>query len=235
MLIPNKRPFFKGLVMALVFFAVLATMFMPLFDGKNTFRAADALFNTISKGSTNYIDMLEEQAEPHNSKQIDVSFKLDPQAEVDEVVKVLTTAGAEVQRTGEGLNVEGSMGVLIAAALEDSSDMFHNRGDAVRARYDLDEKHAMLGWWYGLGGIERGLTKVEQFAEAAFVAEVLNRGVAVGYNYYKIEPQKASERWLILTGALVFYVIYTLWWGFAIFFLFEGFGLQLTAGKKKEV
>jgi hypothetical protein len=30
-------------------------------------------------------------------------------------------------------------------------------------------------------------------------------------------------------------VVYTLWWGFAVFYLFEGVGLQLTAGKKKEV
>lgn len=235
MLIPNKKAFLKGFLMALVFAGVLVAMFMPLFDGKNAFRAADALFNTISKGSTDYIEMLEEQAKPHEKAKIDVSFKLDEKADVDEVVKVLSTAGADVEKTDDGLQVQASMGKLIAAALQDCDDMFHNKGDLVKERYGLDEKHAMLGWWYGLGGIERGLKKVEQFTEAAFVAEVLARGVAVGYNYYGVEPQKASERWLIITGALLFYVIYTLWWGFAIFFMFEGFGLQLTAGKKKEV
>jgi hypothetical protein len=30
-------------------------------------------------------------------------------------------------------------------------------------------------------------------------------------------------------------VVYTMWWGFAIFFLFEGFGLEMKAGKKKEM
>jgi hypothetical protein len=30
-------------------------------------------------------------------------------------------------------------------------------------------------------------------------------------------------------------VIYTLWWGVAILYLFEGIGLQMKAGKKKEV
>jgi hypothetical protein len=34
----------------------------------------------------------------------------------------------------------------------------------------------------------------------------------------------------------VFYVVYTLWWGFAIFFIFEGIGLSMTKAKvKKEV
>ena len=75
----------------------------------------------------------------------------------------------------------------------------------------------------------------ERFKEAAYLGELLNRGIAVGYNYYTVEPEKAADRWAILTGSLIFYVVYTLWWGFAIFFLFEGLGLQLTAGKKKEV
>jgi hypothetical protein len=39
-----------------------------------------------------------------------------------------------------------------------------------------------------------------------------------------------------MTGLLLFYVMYTMWWGFAIFFLFEGFGLTMKKSKiKKEV
>jgi hypothetical protein len=235
MIIPNKKAFAKGFVMALVFVAVLVAMFMPLFDGENAFRAADALFNTISKGSTDYIDLLKETSAPHKKGQLDLTITLEEEATPAEVEQVLAVAGAEVTRNGDGLTVKAGLGQLIDAAIKDSRDMFQNDGETVKQRYDLDERHAMLAWWYGLRAIEKGLKHEERFAEAAYIAELLSRGVAVGYNYYQVEPQKASERWLILTGALLFYVVYTLWWGFAIFFMFEGFGLQLTAGKKKEV
>jgi hypothetical protein len=35
---------------------------------------------------------------------------------------------------------------------------------------------------------------------------------------------------------LIFYVVYSLWWGYAILFLFEGLGLSMKRAKvKKEV
>jgi hypothetical protein len=58
--------------------------------------------------------------------------------------------------------------------------------------------------------------------------------VEVGYNFYGIEPESAASKAGTLTFDLVFYVIYTLWWGFAIFYLSEGMGLQMTKGKKSE-
>ena len=65
--------------------------------------------------------------------------------------------------------------------------------------------------------------------------EVVKKGVEVAYNFAKIEPESASSRMGILTFSLIFYVIYTLWWGLAVMFIFEGIGLQMTAGTKKEV
>ena len=67
------------------------------------------------------------------------------------------------------------------------------------------------------------------------MSEVIKKGVEVAFNFYGIEPQSVVSKAGILSFALVFYVIYTLWWGVAIFFLFEGFGLQMKAGAKKEV
>jgi hypothetical protein len=73
------------------------------------------------------------------------------------------------------------------------------------------------------------------FAEASFLADVVKKGVEVGYNFYGIEPQQASAKAGILSFSLVFYVIYTLWWGYGILFLFEGVGMQMKKGAKKEV
>ena len=39
----------------------------------------------------------------------------------------------------------------------------------------------------------------------------------------------------LLTFMLVFYVVYTLWYGYGVFELFEGLGLGAHAGHKEEV
>ncbi len=54
-MIRNKGAFIKGLLLSVTFFIVLFGMFLPLFDGENALKAADRLFNSISKGSTDYI------------------------------------------------------------------------------------------------------------------------------------------------------------------------------------
>ena len=83
--------------------------------------------------------------------------------------------------------------------------------------------------------IDKDLTRQKQFKEASFVADVVKKGIEVSYNFANIVPESAGSRMGILSFSLIFYVIYTLWWGLAVMYLFEGVGLQMTAGTKKEV
>jgi hypothetical protein len=57
---------------------------------------------------------------------------------------------------------------------------------------------------------------------------VQKKALETSYNYYKIEPQKIGDRLGVVIFSLFFYVVYTLWYGFAIMFMFEGWGLRLT-------
>jgi hypothetical protein len=61
------------------------------------------------------------------------------------------------------------------------------------------------------------------------------KGVEVAYNFFGIQPEKSSTKAGMLTFALLFYLLYTVWWGYAILFIFDGLGLKMTAVKKKEV
>ena len=79
------------------------------------------------------------------------------------------------------------------------------------------------------------MKKQKKFKAAAFLGEAVARGVEVGYNFYGIEPEKASKEAGILSFSLFFYIFYTMWWGYAIYFLFEGMGLEMKSGAKKEV
>jgi len=83
--------------------------------------------------------------------------------------------------------------------------------------------------------MQKALEERGEFSQAADVHEVVGKGLEVGYNFYGIEPLRASHNLLVLTGALVFYIVYTMWWGFAMLFLFDGVGMEMKAGAKKEV
>jgi hypothetical protein len=235
MLIVHKKAFVKGLLMAISFFVSLAVMFSPLFGGENAFKAADRLFNSIAKGSTHYIPDLLKRSETYRGQAFDVTLETGSEKLTAEGEKVLAAAGALVVRGDGKLKVQGDLAGVVEAALRDAESMFFNRGQEIAAKYGFPEKEVLFAWWKALGGIEKGLKEQKKFKAAAFLAEVMAKGVEVGYNFYGIEPEKASDKSWILSFSLVFYVFYTLWWGYAIYFLFEGLGLEMKSGAKKEV
>jgi hypothetical protein len=238
MLIKNKKEFAKGLLLAISFLVVLVVMFMPLFEGQNTFVAADKLFNSIAKGSTYYIGDLIKKSAAFNGQPFDVTIKLKDQSAVDKSKKVFTTAGCEVSGDAAQLKIKGDLGKAMGAALKDSDDMFYNRDAELKGRYGFEGQEALYAWWSCFKAMDLELKKLgksENFKQAAFLSDVVKKGLEVGYNFFQISPQSARSRAGILTFSLVFYVVYTLWWGIAILFLFEGFGLEMKAGAKKEV
>jgi len=238
MLIKNKKEFGKGTLLAISFLIVLVAMFLPLFEGHNTFVAADNLFNSIAKGSTYYIGDLIKKGAAFNGQPFDVTIKLKDQSDADKAKKVFTTAGCEVSGDAGQFKIKGDLGKVMSAALKDSDDMFYNRDSDVKVRYGIEGKEVLYAWWSSFKPMDLELKKLgrpENFKQAAFLSEVVKKGLEVGYNFFQIAPQSARSRGGILTFSLVFYVVYTLWWGIAILFLFEGIGLEMKAGAKKEV
>lgn len=236
MLLHNKRAFSKGFVLSILFGVVLWYMFTPSFGGENAFHASDALFNSISKGSTYYMPQVKEGARAFDGQQFEVVIFDKGGSVVPFATTVLARNGMTVSQAGSGLNVAGDLGALMTRAVADSDAMFHNKGEAVAARYDMDAKQVMYVWWQTMKEIKVALDRQKMFAPASFMDKnVIKRAIEVGYNYYGIEGQKATERWGIILFALVFYVVYTMWWGFAIFYMFEGLGLEMRAGKKREM
>jgi hypothetical protein len=113
--------------------------------------------------------------------------------------------------------------------------MFHNREGEVAAKYGLPGKAVLSTWWNLFKEAGRDLTRQKHFDEAAFLEEANKKAIEVGYNFYQIDPMHASSNAGILSLTLIFYVIYTLWWGFAVYYIFEGVGMKMKAGAKKEI
>lgn len=221
--------------MAVAFLVVLVLMFSPIFGGENAMVAADKLFNSIAKGSTNYFPGLVKKNAEYANKTFEVSLKLKDQDMAKKAAKILTSAGAKSTGEAAEIKVNGNLGAVIAAALKDSEAMFNNRDGEVSAKYGMPGQEALYVWWNVCKEIDKDLTRQKQFKEASFVADIVKKAIEVAYNFAKIVPESATSRMGILSFSLIFYVIYTLWWGLAVMYLFEGIGLQMTAGAKKEM
>jgi len=135
--------------------------------------------------------------------------------------------GALVNVSGAELKVSGDLGKILENCLADADLMYHNDGEKLSAKYGYEEKRVLLNWWVALHHMEKDLKDQKKFKEAKVVAMVVQKAVELGYNYYEVEPQKIGAKIGIVIFSLVFYVIYTLWYGFAIMFMFEGWGLKL--------
>ena len=235
MLVKQTGTFIKGLVMAVAFWIVLIIMFSPLFGGENAMVAADKLFNSIAKGSTNYFPGLVKKSGAYANKNFDVNLKLKDQDMARKAAKIVTAAGAKSTGETAEIKVNGDLGSVVSAALKDSEAMFNNRETELSGKYGMPGQEALYVWWNVFKEIDKDLTRQKQFKEASFVADVVKKGIEVSYNFANIVPESAGSRMGILSFSLIFYVIYTLWWGLAVMYLFEGVGLQMTAGAKKEV
>lgn len=235
MLIKDKKHFTWGLGLTVSFFAVLWYMFTPNFGANhNAFEASDAMFNSIAKGSTYYIPEVAEKAKAFDGEMIEVSVLGNTPELAAEAAVILQKNGVSATPSAAGLTYSGDLGKILAAALADSDAMFYNKGEELEAKYGIEAKRAMFIWWNILTDTITDLNVQKKFKPALFIKTAIAKGVEVGYNFYGIQPESAASKAGTLVFDLVFYVIYTLWWGFAIFFLSEGIGLQMKKGKKSE-
>ena len=227
-MIANPRKFFGGLALMAAFGVVLVAMFLPLFDGRNALNYMDSLFNSVSKGSAYYVADLKVEAENRRGNAVAVTLAVANETQARQMADLLRAGGATAQVAEGALRVSGDLGGILGRALQDSDEMFANAGAGVRDRYGYEEKRVLFNWWTALQAMDEDLKRQNRFAEAAFVVKVKEKAVECAYNYYGIEPWKVSDRIGLVLFSLVFYVVYTVWYGYAIIFLLEGWGLTLS-------
>lgn len=252
----RKKHMAYGIALAISFIVVLILIFSPIFpktvagEPQNGLQWADEMFNSLAKGSSYFIPRVAESNEEFMGKMFAVSINMskpedkpgDGEKRAERVSKLFTVnPGAKVDVNGSELKIEGDLGLVLAAALRDSETMYRNEGEKINALYGTameteDEKQVFRQWWNVLDKMNKKFMIEKKPAEAKIVSEVNKKAVEAAYNFYKVDAVKVTEKAGIMIFLLVFYVVYTMWWGFAIFFTFEGIGLSMTKAKvKKEV
>jgi hypothetical protein len=226
-MIEKKGEFFGGVGLMAGFVLVLIIIFMPIFNGRNGLNYLDALYNSISKGSAYFIPQVKEEVGAFKGVSIEVEIGMASKEQAEQSALLFMKSGAMVNVSDRNLKIRGDLGAMLASSLEDSHKMFHNDSQVVSEKYGYDARRVLFNWWMSFKLMEKALNAQKKFKEAKGIALVVKRAVEVAFNFYQIEPQNIQDKFGIVSFSLIFYVIYTLWYGFAILFMFEGWGLKL--------
>lgn len=226
-MISNKKTFIIGLMLMTSFIVVLMTMFFPFFEGKNILMFSDELYNSISKHSADYFSIVLPAVTEFDKNLIDVDIELKNAVQAKESIQLFAKSGAQVDNIGTVLKIRGDLGSILGNCLNDSQALYQNNDKVVSNKYGMPEKRTLYNWWASLVALDKALKEQNRFSEAKIVLEVKKKAVETAYNFYGITPLKITDRLGFVALTLLFYVFYTLWYGFAILFLFEGCGLNL--------
>lgn len=241
MLVHAKAPFIRGCLLLISFLILFAIMLMPLMKDElgnhmTGLQYADNVFNELSKGSSYFIPGVRNSVKTVEGKTVELSVKL-KKADLAELAgMVLEKSGATEVRVENGkVTFSGNLGVILTSATDDANNLYNNDADAVAQKYDGQPAlKVAAAWWYLLSPSIKELQKQHKIEEAQVVDNVMRRAIEPGNNFFSVPPAKVSEHLILMSAMLIFYVLYTLWYGFAIFELFEGMGLAMTKSKVKQ-
>ena len=228
-MIANKKKFYTGLGMMVVFTILLVGMFLPIFGGHNMLENSDDLYNKVSKASAYYIDDVLEDSEHYIDTIIDASIKMASTTEAEQTVLLYEASDAQVTISGADLEISGDLGYILHNAAQDADTLYNNDADALAQKYGYDGQRVMYNWSQSLVELDYYLKEQNLIDEAKAVAEVNEKAVQPAYNYFGIEPEAMSEKGGIMVASLSFYIFYTVLYGFALMFIFEGWGLKIGA------
>ena len=235
-MIRDKKAFILGIVMMISFMGIYAYMMSPSFgNGRNGLEFADDMFNSISKGST--VSIVEGEAKKAANWQgtsIDVNIPAkSPEQAQQWASQYQTIAGVQVTAAQDKVSLKGDLGNIYATIAEDSLSMYENLGTPLKDKYGVDPREATYNWYASSKEISKALDKQERFKESAAIQGLQKKIIEPSYNYYGVETMQVKDHKGTMTFMLVFYMLYTLWYGFAIYYLCQGLGITMSKQAKK--
>lgn len=235
-MIRDSKAFIIGLIMLLSFCGIYAYMMTPSFgNGRNGLEYADDMFNSISKGSVQEVIQGEvKKSSKWDGTAIDINLKCKDADQAKRWSDALQKVdGAEIKVDKDKIALKADLGELFANISEDCTAMFNNKGDVVQQKYNTDPRDATNRWYSITKAISKELEKKQQFKQSVAIQTFQKKVIEPAYNYYGVEAKFVRDNKGSMTFLLVFYMIYTLWYGFAIYYLCVGFGITMTKAAKK--
>ena len=231
-LVLNKKEFTLGALLSVAFFVFLFaihTIAVISINGKSLVRYTDEMFVSVSKGSVYFIPELVKSTDKYVGKALDVKLKKNEKAAI-----LFQKATASVDTKNGDMTIKGDLGEILKNVLKDADAVFKGEDKQLYDRYGYAGRELMRQWWFSLKEMEGVYKKSKKFAEIKSLETIRIKALEPAFNFYGIEASSASQHAWGIIGIIVFYVIYTVWWGYAIFFLCEGVGLLMKKSKEKK-
>ena len=188
---------------------------------------ADSVFNSLAKGSSYFLPEVRKEIDAVEGKTIEVNVPLEHKYSYG-AARVLSIVGAEANYDKEGrLHFKGDLGSILNAAADVGDTLYYNEHKPIEEKYRMPALQVAKCWWSLLHPAIQELQKQGHIEYAKIVDVTLKKALEPGNNFYMIEITKVKEHIPLIVGMLVFYILYTLWYGFGIFQLFEGIGLSM--------
>lgn len=233
MLIRKKKPFAIGACLLLSFLFLFALILIPLIPGGdgdkiNGLQYADKIFNRLAKGSSWFIPQVRASIGEHGDKNVSLTIKSPKPSTIPMAIELLRAAGAEnVSANGDQLSFSGNLSAILNSAVNDAELLYNNNGTAIFTKYNGAEPLAVAAaWWNLLEPCIKVLQAQHLVQQATLVDAVIRRAIEPGNNFYGLLAWKVSENIPLICAFMLFYVVYTIWYGFAIYELFNGLGLM---------
>jgi hypothetical protein len=230
-LVVNKKEFTLGAVLTVTFFVLLFivhTSTIMRVKGKSLVSYTDEVFVSVSKGSVYFIPELVQIADKYIGKPLDVKIKKN-----DKAALLFEKVNAKVKINNGELEIKGDLGEILKNILKDADAAFNGEDKGLYDRYGYAGRDVIHQWWQCLKEIESVYKNTKKFDEIKLLKTVRIKALEPTFNFYGIEATSASQHALGISAVIVFYVIYTVWWGYAIYFLSEGVGLMMKKSKEK--
>ncbi len=236
-MIASKKKLATGFLLMGSFVGIFILIFMPIFgQGRNGLQFSDDLFNKLAKGSSYFIPQVQKEVDTVAGKAVTIGVKFKNPDEAEVAGTLLAKVGATGEAKGDVYEISGDLGKILSQVVKDSDYMYKDDGKPVSEYYGMDEKKALKGWYAILKAMILPMQRQKMIHESNVINTVNLKAIEPAYNFYGIPAEHISTKIPTVTALLAFYIIYTLWYGFAIFDIFNGVGLSMSKSKiKKEV
>lgn len=233
----DKQKLWIGIALLVSFVVVLIGVVGPVWNGRTGLEVADDVFNSLAKNSAYYIPKQVKSAAKFEGKSFEISLKIRDAEQAEITKKLLESAGAEVKESDGQLKVSGDLGQAMKACLADADAVYKNNANAgLAAKYGAKNDRDVIYYWYDVTKQmqKKWLPDENKAKEALLVKGIAEKALEPTYNFYGIHAKPLSAQMGITIFLLVFYFIYTIWYGFGILFCFEGLGIVAHSGGKHE-
>ncbi len=228
-LVVDRGKFGLGLAGLAVFTLLLVAGVLPRRDGTALLAQADRFFNQLAKGSIDYLPEARQMTESLGNPAIDLGVRPRDLVDAEELRRVVASSGCQATTTADGrTRVVGTMNQLAQAALDDAERMAANDFAGLEQRHQMPAVDVIYCWWTVFDGLTRRYVQENEPREANFTKFVAAKVLEPAFNFRGVEARSIRGEVGPLAGLLGFYLLYTVWYGFAILLVFEGLGISAT-------